>query len=237
MEGFDLNFDGEFAGGFNFFDEESEKPGIHESLKLRRKGYGDDTKIFLKSIDVRPHTFTRQSFKIIKNLKDFRLPEPGEQLRIRTQTQINLISIIMKIISAHGKIEDLTIATYTLNRESISVIEDFIKSGRVGKVNLLIASSYSFRDKKWFSELKETAIRLSGAGYDFHMAFAWSHFKITLARAGKNYYQFEGSLNYSTNNMAENLVFENSKDTYDHDYEFINNIMLDHENKALEVIC
>jgi hypothetical protein len=64
----------------------------------------------------------------------------------------------------------------------------------------------------------------------------WSHLKITLARCGNNFYQFEGSMNYSMNNMAEQIVFENNKDLYDFDYYFIIETMQDTNNKALEII-
>lgn len=229
-----LDFEGIDLTGIDLFEEE--KSDRKEISKLHHKGYKDNTKIFLDSIDVRPHKFTKQSFEIIRNLKNFRLPERGEQIRIRTQTQINLISILLKIISVHGKIDDLTISTYTLNREAFSVLNDLVKSGRIETINLFIASSYSFRHPKWYDELKERSISLS-SDFDFHLVFAWSHFKITLARAGEDYYQFEGSMNFSTNNMAEQLLVENNRVTYEYDYEFIDKIMKNTNSKALEIIC
>mgnify|MGYP000309158265 CR=1 FL=1 len=219
-----------------FGHSDTGNPNAAEQLKLHRKGYDDETKIFIESIDVRPNHFTKQTFDIIRNIGDFRLPEKGEQIRIRTQTQLNLISMLMKIVSVHGGIEELTIATYTFNREAFSVVEDFLVSGRVPKINLFIASSYSFRDKKWFEELKSSALRLS-EDYDYHLTFGWSHLKITLAKTGDDYYQFEGSMNYSTNNLAEQTVFENNRRLYEYDYNFIDKIMKNSSHKATEVIC
>lgn len=69
------------------------------------------------------------------------------------------------------------------------------------------------------------------------MSFGWSHMKITVIKAKDNFFQFEGSMNYSTNNMAEQLVFENNKNTYNFDYNFINELVTDKKNKNLEIIC
>jgi len=38
------------------------------------------------------------------------------------------------------------------------------------------------------------------------------------------------------NNMAEQIIFENNKELYDFDYEFISKTMQDTNNKALEII-
>ncbi len=193
---------------------------------------------FLTDNDIREGIFNKPSFKILQNvLVDLRLPKRGEQIRIRTQQQINLIAMVLKILEVHKVIDELTVATYTLNRLSIEAMMDAARSGAIKCVNLLISSSYSFRDKTYFQELKDFALGMAAGGHNFHLTFAWSHFKITLARCGKDHYQFEGSMNYSTNNMAEQLVFENNKITYDYDYDFITQVMIDKKNKALDVIC
>ncbi len=197
--------------------------------------YRASVKIFLEEHDIRIESFKNPTFRIIYHvLEDLTLPRPGEQMRIRTQQQINLISIILKIIEVHGQIEDLTIATYTLNKEAWGVITDLLQSGRIEKLSLFLASSYSFRDKAYYEFLKTTTLSLQ-EHYNLSLVFAWLHLKITLAKCGGNYYQFEGSMNYSTNNMAEQILFENRIETYEHDYTLLQSFT-SHNNKALEVI-
>ena len=204
--------------------------------KEMKKGRLDDTKIFLKEMRVRHDIIKNKTLMLIRNsLSDLVLPRKDEQLRIRTQQQINLVSIILKMLSVHSNIEELTIATYTLNKETLNILIDLIKSGKIKRMNLFIASSYSFRHPTYYEEMKSLMRELSFRK-DVHLTFAWSHFKITLARCKDNFYQIEGSMNYSQNNMAEQIVFENSKETYTWDYKFINTLMISSE-KAFEVIC
>ncbi len=212
--------------------EPEQKKGNQTSDKLSK-----NAKLFLSENNIRGDIFNKPTFQIIKNvLADLRLPKKGEQIRIRTQQQINLLSMILKIIDVHKKINELTIATYTLNRFSMETFSDLLKSKAISKLNLFISSSYEFRDKKYCEELKEFALSLNKS-CDVHLCFGWSHFKITLAKCKNNFYQIEGSMNYSTNNMAEQLLFENNKKTYLHDYKFITEVMVDTNNKALEIIC
>ena len=85
--------------------------------------------------------------------------------------------------------------------------------------------------------MQDEFIKLNKQNSDIHFAYAWSHFKITLIQCGDDYYQMEGSMNYSQNNMAEQLLLENCKSSYDYDLNFINEIMLNQTNKALQIIC
>ncbi len=229
IEGLDIEI-------MEFSEEELEElsaPAPETPQKYKQK-----TKIFLESLEIRTESFREGIYQLISNTQEqLKLPLPGEMLRIRTQQSINLIGIILKIISTHDQIDNLTIATYTLNKEASSAIFDLVKTGRIRHLNLLIASSYTFRNKDVYTRLKEDCQTLSTDGYDVHLTFAWSHFKITLAKCGENYYQFEGSMNYSQNNMAEQLSFENNKTTYDYDYVFITEIIHRSGHAALDVVC
>ena len=44
-------------------------------------------------------------------------------------------------------------------------------------------------------------------------------------------------MNYSVNNMAENLILSNDKELCGNDINFIKNVMEGRKTKALEVIC
>jgi len=197
----------------------------------------DRVTTFLQEMDIRASYPTRY-LQLIHNAREqLHLPSPGEQLRIRTQQTINLISLILLIIDTHQQIDELIIATYTLNRKALDILHDLLTGGRITSLHLLIASSYTFRDRKYYQYLIDTSKTMQAAGHDIHLTFAWSHFKITLARAGNDFYQFEGSMNYSENNMAEQLILENSKKTYLYDRDFILKTILTQNNKGLQIIC
>ncbi len=193
---------------------------------------------YLEKLDIHDVSLVKPpTFKIIKNfLNDFVLPQSGQQLRIRTQQQINMIAILLKIAEVHGVMDDVCIATYTLNKEAFSILESLLIAGRIKALSLFVAESYTFRDKLYYRHLKDRASLLKKK-YDIHLMFARSHLKITLVRAGNDYYQIEGSMNYSLNNIAEQLLFENNKETYEYDHKFLHKILADKENPALEFVC
>lgn len=194
-------------------------------------------KLFLDVAKIRTENIKPKTFRIINNaIEDLRLPVSGEQIRIRTQQQFNMLALVMAIANQHKKIDELTITTYTFNNEAWNAIIDMLKSGMISKLNLMLASSYAFRDKKRYEMMKRTAIALS-RDFDISLIFSWCHFKITLARCDENFYQVEGSMNYSTNNMAEQLSFSNDRDLYEFDYDFIHNLMTSRNLKSLEIIC
>ncbi|HUW44192.1 MAG TPA: hypothetical protein VMW50_00175 [Dehalococcoidia bacterium] len=206
--------------------EKKAKEKTSDKYKKQAKLFLTENKVF------NTENIKKRTYRYIYDKNLIPVPEKGEQIRIRTQQQMNLITIILKVIDIYSEIEELTISTYTINREAMSILTQLKDGGKIKRVNLLISSSYGFRDPKWYEEIKALCI-----GHKMHLTFAWAHFKITLIEAKGNYFQIEGSMNYSTNNMAEQLLLENSETTYMKDYEFINSIMTDRKNKALEIIC
>jgi len=176
----------------------------------------------------------KSQYEIVADaINDLKLPEKGETIRIRTQRQLNLFCVISKILYIHTKIGTLYICTYTLNNDIFDNIVGMVKSGKIGKLKLMIASSYNFRNEKMYNKLKEVCT----ATDNINLVFAWSHFKISIALVGDNFYHWEGSMNYSINNMAENLILSNDKELCENDINFIDKIMINRKTKALEIIC
>lgn len=210
--------------------------GIPFSIEIRKTGpsekWREEAKIILSEIDITTPAIGKRTLSIVSGPADFKLPAAGEQIRFRTQTQLNLISLIVKIVRDMGRIDELTVATYTLNKEAFAVFEDLTKSGRILKLNLLIASSYNFREPKWSEKIKRRVLKMKNA----NLAFAWFHWKIFLARCGNNFYQCEGSMNFSQNNMAEQLLFENNREVYEHDYHLLTEKTLTQNTKAVEIV-
>lgn len=217
---FEFNLDTEF-------DFNREK-NLNETSEV----YNEKVRIFLEELKIfKINSIKKKTFKIINStITDLRCPEINEQLRIRTQQQINLISIILKIIENDKIIDSLIIATYTLNKEAFDILLSLKKTNKISKIKLMIASSYEFRNKKHKQYLIDKCI-----DNDISLLFLWIHFKITLVNCGINYYHFEGSMNYSTNNMAEQLLFENNKEIYEKDMQFFDEIVKN-ANNSLEII-
>ncbi len=198
-----------------------------------------EAKRFLDKLQVTTANIKEKTYQIIYNVQnELRLPKKGEQLRIRMQQSINLFAVLLKIVEHHGSIDQLTITTYTLNKETISVLSDLVSSGRIKKMSLWVASSYTFRDPKQYENIKSTVLKLRSKNKNIHLCFAWIHLKLTLAKCGDNYYQIEGSMNYSSNNMAEQILFEESKEMYKSDEAFLNEAILkNNANHSIDVIC
>ena len=206
------------------------------SKKITSEKYRDDVRVFLDEMrifEIKPEKIVGM---IIKAFDDLKLPLSGEQLRIRFQQSINLIVLILRILKEHGTIDELSIVTYSLNKIAFNILRDTIQAGKIKKVNFVLSSSNRFRNEKHLNYLINESKALFENNFDISFVMAWTHSKITLARCGENYYQFEGSMNYSMNNMAEQIIFENNKELYDFDYELISKTMQDTNNKALEII-
>lgn len=236
-EEFDFDLDIPEIGFDSILNNDLKKQQTKRKSIITSDKYAKKAKQFLDKLQIKMDEKNNKAFyKIIfHTIKSIAIPKTNEVYRIRTQTQANLISIIFKIIAVRN-IDELTIATYTINRKYFDMLLQLLEKGRIIKLNLLIASSYIFRDKEYYDFLKATCKKLF-ENYDIHLTFAWSHFKITLIKCNEDYYHLEGSMNYSQNNMAENLVFSNNKELYDFDYKFITEIMTKRNQKALEVIC
>jgi len=204
--------------------------------KATSEKYREDVRVFLEEMKIFEIKSKKTRKMLVKVFDDLKLPFPGEQFRIRTQQQMNLIVLILRILKEHGMIDELTIATYSLNKEAFNIIRDLIKVGKIKKTNFFLASSNRFRNENHLNYLINESKALVEIGFHVSFVLAWSHFKITLAKCGSDFYQFEGSMNYSMNNMAEQIIFENNQKLYDFDYDFITKTMLDSDNKALEII-
>lgn len=204
---------------------------------LTSDAYKDRVKIFLNELRIHKDIVKNSTYRIIyKILTDFTLPKKDEQMRIRTQQQINLITLILKMIEVHHEIDILTIATYTLNKEAFSILQDLIYDRRIHRCVLFLASSYGYRSPEEYERFKATIQNFQSQGFDVYLVFAWLHFKITMAQCDENFYHIEGSMNYSTNNMAEQLICENSREIYEFDEALFRDIIITRERTDLEII-
>jgi len=195
--------------------------------------YNDKIKLFMEE-NVIMSKRTKSQYKIVATMvEDLDLPKKGEVIRMRTQRQLNLFCIVAKILYIHGKIDMLYISTYTLNNDIFDNLVNLVNGGKIGKLKLLVASSYSFRNEKMYNKFKTVCF----ATENINLVFANSHMKISIATTCGQSYHWEGSMNYSINNLAENLIMSNDADLCKKDMDFIDKIVMDAKNKSLEIIC
>ena len=209
--------------------------GIKFDWKIKKSGpsekWSESAKRILNALQLSSPNISKKTMGIISKIDDIRLPEKGEQLRIRTQTQLNMISFVIAMAN-RGVIDELIVATYTLNKEAFAVLADLSKSGRIRNLKLMIASSYNFREPAWSDEIKEQCRKMKNVS----LAFAWFHWKITLAKIGDDHFLIEGSMNYSMNNMAEQILFENDTGMWENDRKLLTETILENKTKAVEIV-
>lgn len=197
-----------------------------------------ESKIFMESVNIKSADIKNKMFPLLADVSE-KIPIPGidHQVRIRTQVSMNMLALMLKIIKKHKKIDCLIIATYSLDENSLVSILSLIQSGIVKKLGVLLSDTYSYRYKKLYSKIIESFLRLKKDGFDVWLVFATTHLKITLCQCAENYYHIEGSMNYSINNLCEQILIENNKEIYDYDYEILSNLISKKKNKALRIIC
>lgn len=198
----------------------------------------ENSKIFLEEM----HIFCADSikdkmFKLIEDVNQkVPLPGIGQEIRIRSQVSINMLSIVLKMLRINGKIEELVISTYSFDKSSIEVIFGLFKNGIIEKLNFLISDTYSYRYKNQYDQIISLVLGFQADGFNVGLCFATTHLKITLVQCAGNYYHIEGSMNYSINNLCEQIIIENDKKIYDFDHNLLCNVIPKKENKALQVI-
>jgi len=201
----------------NFFHEELDTEGID-----------DLSEIFLYENRVLKRKIPPRLYAVINKSLKFDLPPPGYQLEIRTQAQLNMVGLVLKAVQEYKIIEELWISTYSIIQPSFDLLIDLYRDEVIQKFNLIICESFRIRFPATANYIKQIAQILK-----FNCIFVHNHAKITLIRAGENFLNIRGSMNYSLNSLGEQLTIENSKDVFDWDREFIQNIIVE-KNKNLK---
>lgn len=212
---------------------------LWESELDRSRGTSDqlrsEARQFLSEATILTENLSSVTIDTLSSVEAIRLPAKGEQMRIRTQKQMNMISFVLAAAIERGHIDELIVSTYTLNKEAFDILQNLVRSGKVKSLILLVASSYTFRDPTRYEEMKSACRQMKADGFDVSLIFAWLHFKLTLMRCGDDCYHIEGSMNYSMNNMAEQVMFENRREIYDFDRAFMLDTVVNSGLASVEV--
>jgi len=148
----------------------------------------------------------------VKNIRQLtgRLPTEGEAFFLWTVNSFNAFTFIPFIIRECGIINEIYIATYSINTRIIDALMRLINSGKILNVHLFISDSIKYRLPRVYDHLDA----LCSNRKEITVHYAWNHAKIALIKAGDNFFDVEGSGNFSENAQHEQYVFINSEKIY-----------------------
>ena len=148
----------------------------------------------------------------IESIKDLHgtLPGDGEIFFLWSVNSFNAFTFIPYIIRQCGPIQELIIATYSINIRIIDALTRLIDKGLVLSVYIFISDSVRSRLPKVYDHLM-----LLAETRPVRVLYSWNHAKIALIRAGGHYFDVEGSGNWGENAQHEQYVFLNSKRVFE----------------------
>jgi hypothetical protein len=156
--------------------------------------------------------FLNKHYNKVDNLKSLMgsFPPPGEAFFIWTLNSFNAFTFIVYVIKTCGKIEDLTISTYSLNERILNSLIKWYDKGEIIRVNISIAESIKHRMPRVYDQLQ-----IQSQTRNFDIRYTWNHSKVTLMQTGEHHFVVEGSGNFSENAMYEQYMFMNDKQLFD----------------------
>jgi hypothetical protein len=140
-----------------------------------------------------------------------RLPEENEIFFLETTNSFNAFTFIVYLLKHAGRIDELFIATYSINGRILDSLSTRIRNNEIGDICLYIAESIKYRMPKVKDQLDMMIKEMN----NFQVEYTWTHKKVICARIGDAYYVVEGSGNFSENTAEEQYIFMKSKRIYD----------------------
>lgn len=161
--------------------------------------------------------FTEKTYQIIEKIKEIKLPEKGEQLRLITTKAFNSIAII-KYIAEKEKIKSAKLLIFAINQYAAKLLIELKKDGNLKNTVLVISSIRN-------PGIKDKCIAVELLKKHFKIIFITSHAKIAILETEQgNYYNIEGSGNFSYNARLEQYVIDNEKGLFDFSKKWIKEV-------------
>ena len=161
--------------------------------------------------------YVKKTYQVIEKIKEIGLPKQGEQLRLITTKAFNSIAII-KYIADEEKIKSAKLVIFAINQYAARLLIDLKKEGKLSNTVLIISSLRN-------AGIKDKCIAVELLRKHFKIIFISSHAKIAILETGKgNYYNIEGSGNFSYNARLEQYVIDNEKGLFDFSNQWIKEV-------------
>lgn len=139
------------------------------------------------------------------------LPEEDQVFFLETTNSFNAFTFIVYLLKHAGRIDELYIATYSINRRILDSLTKRLQKNEISDVYLYIADSIKYRMPK----VKDQLSTMEKEMENFQVEYAWTHKKVIAARVGDSHYVVEGSGNFSENTAEEQYIFLKSKRIYE----------------------
>lgn len=190
------------------FGTKSEK----ELAEFKKKGITKDLEeiksIALKNINMQ--------FQLLSKKDKIIIPEKNQVLCIRTQSQINAFQIFLHFIEKYGKIDFLSLQSYTFNEETIYSLLQLLNEKKIENLQIIMTETAYFRTPKIYKLLKEFFSERN----DCNLCFYWVHSKVHLLQTNNEKFVIDGSGNFSMNAQIEQYNIFNSEELFNFDFNF-----------------
>ena len=155
--------------------------------------------------------FLGKHFVKVESLKQLcgRFPAPGEVFFLWTMKSFNAFTFIVYTIKEVGTIDELCLSTYSLNERILASLLKWYDKGEIKSIRITISDSIRHRMPKVYDQIESQKKHRQ-----MEVNYTWNHSKVTLIRAGVNYFAVEGSGNFSENAMHEQYIWTNDMDVY-----------------------
>lgn len=149
----------------------------------------------------------------VSNLKELvkRLPDENELFFIWTTSSFTGFTFIPLIISECGPIDELTLATYSINKRILNALVKLIGDGQIQSVNMLISDALQYQLPKVYDQLQSIISHHD----NISVRYGWNHAKIACIRCGDHRFVVEGSGNWGENAQHEQYVFTRCEKIYE----------------------
>jgi hypothetical protein len=153
-----------------------------------------------------------------------KMPEDSEVVSFISKGLSDAGSFLFAFYKIEGVIEEATIATWTISKNNVQKLLDYVDEGKVLKLNVIINDGllktnstkpiYAFMRLEF--DKRKDKIQYSVAN---------SHAKIQMYKSKNKYVTISGSGNWSENPRIENYILIGGKFTYDFNVEWIKQII------------
>lgn len=158
----------------------------------------------------------------LHNLHDLsgKLPDPGEIFFLWSLKSFNAFTFIKYVITEKGKLDELVLSTYNISRVIFETLMHLVDKNLIGNLHLTLSDV----SKSRFPQVYDLVNLESSKRPQVTVLYLWNHSKVSLMKAGENYYVAEGSGNFSENARHEQYIFLNDKKIYEFRRNWIQNI-------------
>lgn len=155
--------------------------------------------------------FVNKHYSRIDNLKTLmgEFPDRGHAYFLWTLNSFNAFTFIVYVIKHCGRIEDLTLSTYSINDRILTSLVKWYDKGEIGSVNISISDSIRHRMPRVYDQLQAQS-----ATRNMQVHCVWNHSKVTLMKTADHHFVVEGSGNFSENAQNEQYLFLNDPEVY-----------------------